>query len=898
MKRVIFLAGVVLVWAGAAQSQILTGSILGTVKDESGAFLPGVTATLSSPTLPPAAVFTNERGEYRFTELVPGTYTLTITLTGFATYKEDGLRVAVSGTTERNVVLKVSTLEETITVSGESPMVDPRKVGMTTNLPQNVLTLIPTLRFAYSEYVKWSPGVAASDPGGTSGSSSVLGSSENENIFYYEGVNGNSPSSGAGYSGGLNNAVEEVQVSTLGASAEYQVAQGAVFNAVLKSGTNSFRGDATGFFYPDKLISKPIKLPCRCPLGETGYSLVQRLDYSATLGGPILRDRLWFFGAWIYTRRKERNPGIDPSLPYAAWNNAAIGKFTWQMNQRFRFQGMFQVKPWYLPGLPTISRPYEATTLTGGNNLMYSEELTSTLSDNTLIMGRVTGWMGKGPSGPNYLAPLNGDRLTPYRIDQRTGVACCGVQNFGQSPLGSHAQAVKVNKYIQGGRTTHDVRFGLQLAQMSASESRTLPGGVNYSDLGGLPDQATFRDPYVSGAQSRSWGVWAEDQLTFGNRLTVNLGVRYDWMKAISPDLPAINTLLEETGETVEGLGDLFTWKAFAPRLGFNLKLSEDGKTVLRGNYGRAFRVIFLNEFNTVHPGLSPVTLTRWNAATNSYSTIISVTDSKANLRIDPDSEPPFTDSYSIGIDRELRANLAVGATYVYKHGEKQVGWEDIGGIYGTRVEILPDGRSLTVFPLLSPTSARIYQRTNGPGTFNRYHGLVLTLEKRMSHRWQANVSYTRSKAEGLTTTQQDPNGNINADGRLATDRPHLFVVVSSYLIPRIETQLSATLQAVSGNPFAPQALVQLPQGRLSINIEPADGTYHLPRQDLLNLRLTKNVLPQGNRRLDLSLDIANALQNEANMSIVSRNLFATTFSQPSTWVLPRRVYFSAAFRF
>jgi hypothetical protein len=898
MKRLIAFASVVLGLAGAAHSQILTGNILGTVKDESGALLPGVTATLSSATLPAVTVVTDERGEYRFTELVPGAYSLTITLTGFATYKEDGLRVAVSGTTERNVVLKVSTLEETITVSGESPMVDPRKVGMTANLTREVLELVPTLRFGYYEFVKWAPGVASSDPGGTGGSSSVLGSATNENIFYYEGVNGNSPSSGESYSGGLNNAVEEVQVSTLGASAEYQVAQGAVFNAVLKSGTNSFRGDATGFFYPDKLISKPIKLPCNCSYGQTGYTLVQRLDYSATLGGPIMRDKLWFFGAWIYTRRKERNPGIDPDLPYAAWNNALVGKATWQLNERWRFQGMFQAKPWYLPSLPTISRPYEATTLAGGNNLMYSEEITATLTQNTLVMARATGWMGKGPNGPNYLAPLNGDFRTPYRIDSRTGVACCGVQNFGESPLSSHSQSVKVNKYIQRGRSTHDVRFGAQFAQMGISESRTLPGGVNYSDLGGLPDQATFRDPYVSGAQSRSWGIWAEDQLTFGSRLTINLGIRYDSMNAISPDLAAINTLGEETGQTVDGLGDMFTWSSTAPRVGFNVKLTEDGKTVLRGNYGRASRVIFLNEFNLVHPGLSPVTLARWNPATSSYSTIISVTDSKANLRVDPDSEAPFTDSVSIGVDRELRANLGVGATYVYKYGKNQVGWQDIGGTYGTRAEVLPDGRTITVFPLLSPTSTRIYQRTNGPGTFNRYHGLVLTLDKRLSQRWQANISYTRSKAEGLTTTAQDPNGSIFNDGLLDTDRPHLFVVVSSFLIPRIETQLSATLQSVSGNPFAPQAQVQLPQGRLSVNIERADGTYSLPRQDLLNFRLTKSLFQQGPRRLELAAEVANVLQNKAAQSIVTRNLFATTFNQPSTWVLPRRMWFSAAYKF
>jgi hypothetical protein len=327
--------------------------------------------------------------------------------------------------------------------------------------------------------------------------------------------------------------------------------------------------------------------------------------------------------------------------------------------------------------------------------------------------------------------------------------------------------------------------------------------------------------------------------------------------------------------------------------VGFNLKLTDDGKSILRGNYGRAYRAIFLNDFTNVHPGLSPITLARWNPATGGYTTIISVTDPLANIAVDPESDPPFTDQYSIGIDRELMANMGVAATYVYKHGEKQVGWKDIGGVYGTRTEVLPDGRTITVHPLLNATSARKFLRTNGPGTFNRYHGLLLHLNKRWSRGWQANVSYTLSKSDGLTSTGQDPNDDVNATGRLSSDRPHMFVGGGTVEIPRIALMASFHLMAVTGEPFAPQALVSLPQGRRSVNIEPPGG-YRYPSQELLYLRFTKVLLRRGDRRLELGAEIANALQDKSHNSLITQNFFSSTFAQPAAWIEPRRMQFVA----
>src|SRR5206468_1983730 len=147
------------------------------------------------------------------------------------------------------------------------------------------------------------------------------------------------------------------------------------------------------------------------------------------------------------------------------------------------------------------------------------------------------------------------------------------------------------------------------------------------------------------------------------------------------------------------------------------------------------------------------------------------------NVAVDPNLKAPYTDMYSIGIDHELMKNLGIGATYVHKHGVRQVGWTDVGGVYALQAVTLPNGQSLTVDALQNATSARKFFLTNGPGFFNQFDGMILQLSKRLSNRWAASASYTLSKSQGLftnpgSTVGQDPNAYINASGLLATDRP------------------------------------------------------------------------------------------------------------------------------
>jgi hypothetical protein len=316
------------------------------------------------------------------------------------------------------------------------------------------------------------------------------------------------------------------------------------------------------------------------------------------------------------------------------------------------------------------------------------------------------------------------------------------------------------------------------------------------------------------------------------------------------------------------------------------------------------------------HPAVTPIRTNGFVAATGGYTQVVSVVDSRINLKIDAETRAPRTDEYSVGVDREVGRRLAVAVAYVRKNGTNFIGWTDIAGQYRQETRTLADGRSVQVFALdtaVTPTSARRFLLTNPDGYSLTYNGLVMVAEKRRAHGWQAFGSYTYSRASGLQASSgasaagaqvstigppnpltfgRDPNDLTNARGLLPNDRPHIFRAMGSVDVPRTGFVFAADLQRFSGKPWAATTQVLLPQGDTRLLLE-TRGSRRLASQSLLDLRVSRTFAVGGTGRIELLLDVLNALNDNAEEGLATDNFFSPNFGRPTAFVDPRRAMVS-----
>jgi hypothetical protein len=314
-----------------------------------------------------------------------------------------------------------------------------------------------------------------------------------------------------------------------------------------------------------------------------------------------------------------------------------------------------------------------------------------------------------------------------------------------------------------------------------------------------------------------------------------------------------------------------------------------------------------VSEPSAVHPGITPITDAYFDPGTGGFTDDVIVFQPAAQLTIDPETRSPHSDQFSIGFERQLRPDIAFSATYIHKDGRDYIGWTDTTGIYEPGTATLANGQSVPTYSLLTPPEDQQFLLTNRDELFLRYNGLLLTLEKRWSERWQSLVSYSVSETFGLQATSgfgpgagqlsttggwngfgRDPNDYTNATGPLNLDRTHMFRVQAAVEIPRVGILVGANFQHLTGAPWAAFANVRLPQGGRGILTEPK-GTRRLSYQSLLDVRLSKIFRVGKEGRIEVLADILNVLNDTAEVQLVTNNLFSGNFEKPNRWVDPRR---------
>ena len=358
----------------------------------------------------------------------------------------------------------------------------------------------------------------------------------------------------------------------------------------------------------------------------------------------------------------------------------------------------------------------------------------------------------------------------------------------------------------------------------------------------------------------------------------------------------------------IAGLGHLYTWNVFSPRLGLTAKLTGDARTILRASYRRFNAGVLTGELDPIHPGVTATTTMAFDQATGGYTKFVSKVDPIVNLSIDPNTRTPHSDEYSVAVDREIAAGMRASVAYIRRRGSDYIGWTDIGGQYRQDTRTV-NGIVVPVFVLTNSTADRRFFLTNPDSLFLHYDGLVLSMERRMSSGWQASGSYTYSKTYGTLVDEQCAGRRSAVQHHRAPGVPELrpgserpderggppAERLAAHLQDDGRRSLAVATDARRQLPVLHRPAVDGDDSAVAGAGQPADyagdaRTRRLSAQSLLDLRISKTVALPKAGTVDVLFDVLNLLNDTAEEAIQSDNLTAATFGRATQFMDPRRV--------
>jgi hypothetical protein len=917
-SRVLLLAAGVFILASAfSHAQIITGSLRGTVNDESGAVLPGATVELSGPALigGPKTAVTDAKGTYRFTNLAPGTYVVTASLSGFQTLKREGIRVEVGSQFDVDFKMKIGGMTETVTVEGASPLIDTSRSAMTTTVPTELLESTPTTRFTFFDVAYMTPGVSTARFDNEASRASAFGANVNENQYQLDGVDITAAQSGAAWVWPSTDIIEEVQVIGLGAPAEYGNYQGAVFNVITKSGSNKPVFNTNYYWQPTALTNTNVELENPDSGDVWGFHREMYQDISFMLGGPIVKDKLWYFGGVQYRWDRFSEPGTDPAYPKMSYDYRYFAKGTWQLNKNNRINASLEWDGMELPRQITISVPYEASGKEVGNNPVPNVSWTSVLNDRTTLDVKYAGFYGVDKWQPN-----SGELTTPGHYDTATGVYSINSMSWYDGNVWKTQIAGKLTHFVPNAAGSHDLRAGIQYLQGGSDYKQGFAGGMAYYDYDGKYDELIVQDAYHRDSVARTLGFYVDDTWNIAKRLTLTLGFRYDHAVGNVPDYPELDGVGNETGTTITNPGNVVFWNNYTPRLGANFRFDDAGKTIGRVHYGRFYNQLQTRIYRDLNRAVAPRYTYQLDPNTGARIKLISTSDPLIGIpELQDNLRAPYTDQVSVGLDRQIGADFSIGGSFIWKKSGDLIGrirpyatFTPINWSYTDRNGV---ARTMTVQSQNNTDAVGNTVRVINQDLFHQaYKGFVVQASKRMSHHWMMLGSLTVSKSTGVNagsasrdpSSQQnsnvgnfgrDPNDFINSDGVLTGDRPYMFKMQGAYELP-YGIQLSGDWQILSGRPIfttvrTPSGLLK--QGRYDIeDISRQEEVVRAPAPNLLDIRVQKDFSLGGARKLNLALSVLNLLNEDAFFSVASTRVPSSTtppgYLTGATYVPPQRV--------
>ena len=943
----------------AAFAQLTRGNVYGKVADESGAVLPGAAVTLSGG-FGTRSTVSDEQGNFRFLNLDHGPYKVTVNLTGFGSQNRQ-IEVRSGQNVELEFNVKVASVEESVTVTAETPVVDTKKIGIINTIDKDEMTKIPTSRDPWSILASV-PGVMmdrvniAGAESGQQGNYVGKGADPKNNVWSLDGmVITDMATRGASPTYFTYDAFDQVSVAAGGN--DIGLATGGVgINFVTKRGTNSFHGGANGYFTHDDLQSSnlpdELKNDTRLRGSDKADHMQQLADFNFDIGGPIIKDKLWFYGSWgkedIRVLRLTQTSDKTQLV-------TKTGKLNWQASSKDMISAF-----WFLGSKIKIGRS-PASGL---------QEADSFLLDQGDLFPREPRGLSKiewnRTFSPNFFMNAKAAYYsTGFTLGARDGRVNDQVYDFVRNEARGNTNSsdfLRPQKTIQldgnyftpGMGGNHELKFGASWKQTKSSAATIYSGNKTRAIFNtNLQDRARFfRDSFAEDS-AKYLSAYVGDTFT-KNRLTVNLGVRFDKQTAENapsevPANPLIPDLLPAL--TFGGGGQGIDWFDVSPRLGLTYALTESRKTVARLSFGR-----FAGQLQNGDVAFdSPV----GNAAFLEYAWSDLNRDDKIQLpevrfsegvkdsqnvnpnnpgaiaasvnQIDPNLKNDKEYEIIAGIDHELVANFAVGAAYTWRRAVDTYrrgldnNWLPRIGVtiadYSLGAPVTRNGYTVTPYILNAGVSTRAGVTggrilTNRPDYHRQYNGLELTANKRLSNKWMARVAITLQDWTNHLTSPAAFYNNPNP-----TD---LDTQIDGSQVVRQGTGSGKALYIGAKWQAAANAMYQLPAGfelaanfygrqgypqpiYIQVNTGAFEGTTNvlavkdsdderLPDLYNLDLRLAKN-LKFGRNSFTLSVEAFNVFNagTELNRNV---NAGAATFLRLEEIQAPRIVRFGVRFNF
>ncbi|HTM31199.1 MAG TPA: TonB-dependent receptor [Vicinamibacterales bacterium] len=906
--------------AGAAQTS--TGGLRGFVRDNSGLVMAGVTVEASSPArIGGAAVaVTDAQGLYTFANLPIGNYAMVFTLQGFTSVRREDIRVEVGRTIQVDVSLEVGNLQESVTVTGSSPVVDAANAGFSTNFNQELLQNVPTARQSYFDVVTFAPSVRINQVPNDS-RFIIFGSSSDQNQFQYDGVDISAVSNGGVWDFPSPDIMQEVQVKAIGASAEFHSFQGGVVNIVTKSGSNQFRGMGSAYFIPGDWVAN------NTPNEQFPYTVHYNQQGTGELGGPIKRDRIWFYGLLTATRQLTTGVGVDPNTEKAGGRNfKPFVKATWRPSENGNLSIGFNNNNFCCAAAASRTAPLITQTVEHGHNPVIYSQYTHSFGSATLLEVR-----GGGIYIRDNFTPYSDDFETPGRTDQSTGVSSVNGQTASKqfhNRTTLDASLANTRSWLGG---THDLKTGIQTTYGTQRTVGIRIGGVSYTDLSTAAYRATYSEPSATGGRIRTFGLYGQDTWTVNDALTLNLGLRFDNVRGDVPEMTSEATLDGIKGASFSppvvsypGIPDLISFNTLAPRAGLTYRVGKSGRTVLKSGYGRFYGKLTSLMFSGTSPGGAVTYVREINPATGQYEIPVSVTDPKLNFAVDGGLNNQYTDQFSVGVEQQVADRTGIAVSFVYKNEGDFIRLQDRRGAYVPRdiVDTFEgNSQTITVQNLTSGVGSQLFTVVNRGDFDQSFKSVVVEVNRRFSNNIQAQSSYTwqDSKAFGsgsvTGSTQQDfsnlsptagygrdPNDTLNAFGPTATNATHAVKLSATYAA-MWGIQVGGRYSFESGRPYGRQIIVRgmgAGQGDVTI-LANTRGTYALPAVNDFQIRLDKDVRLPGAQRLRFSVDFLNIFNSDTVLTLRnnSSQVTATTpWQQTLSVVRPRTVQLGVRYEF